>query len=326
MLSIISKRLRLDVSKNSKFRFYLKGFWILLSPYFLYKKNIFEKYNNLSLSDKKYILDRVNYYNKLDYKYKLNSAITISKFINKEKRKTYFFDLLQYLRYFCYTNKVSYIFGDVIKVPEIPSIVKSRPICGEIDNSIIMKLNKVRHFIFVNDKIQFKNKKNQLVWRGKIYPTQRNRVFFMQNFFGLELCDVGQINGTYVKWKKDKLNLKEQLKYKFILAIEGNDVASNLKWIMSSNSLAFMVKPKYETWFMEGRLIPDYHYVLLKDDYSDLEDKIRYYSHRIDKAEKIIANANKYIEQFKDNVREDIISIMVLKKYFEQSGQKYHIK
>ena len=41
---------------------------------------------------------------------------------------------------------------------------------------------------------------------------------------------------------------------------------------MSSNSVAVMPKPKYESWFMEGKLIPDYHYVLIKDDYSDFEE------------------------------------------------------
>ena len=32
--------------------------------------------------------------------------------------------------------------------------------------------------------------------------------------------------------------------------------------------VAVMPKPKYESWFMEGKLIPNYHYILIKDDYS----------------------------------------------------------
>ena len=59
--------------------------------------------------------------------------------------------------------------------------------------------------------------------------------------------------------------------------MEGNDVASNLKWVMSSNSIAVMPKPKYETWFMEGLLIPDQHYILIKDDYSDLETRLKFF-------------------------------------------------
>jgi len=72
------------------------------------------------------------------------------------------------------------------------------------------------------------------------------------------------------------MTIDEQLEYKFILSLEGNDVATNLKWIMSSNSLAFMPRPKYETWFMEGNLVPNHHYILIKDDYSDLEERLKY--------------------------------------------------
>ncbi|ENT7385234.1 hypothetical protein ACXLUW_000800 [Campylobacter coli] len=37
--------------------------------------------------------------------------------------------------------------------------------------------------------------------------------------------------------EKNFLSKKEQMKYKFIISLEGNDVASNLKWEMNSNSL-----------------------------------------------------------------------------------------
>ena len=87
---------------------------------------------------------------------------------------------------------------------------------------------------------------------------------------------MGKVNHNSLNpiWTKPRLNISEQLQYKFILSIEGNDVASNLKWIMSSNSLAVMPKPKFESWFMEGLLIPDYHFVEIKRDYSDLEENL----------------------------------------------------
>ena len=48
--------------------------------------------------------------------------------------------------------------------------------------------------------------------------------------------------------------ISKQLCYKFIFCIEGADTATNIKWVMSSNSLCVMPKPKYETWFMEGKI------------------------------------------------------------------------
>lgn len=55
--------------------------------------------------------------------------------------------------------------GDIIIVPDYPSIVKSRPlVTGDqrlsIDNtnSVVMKLEKDRHFVFVNDTKPFHEK------------------------------------------------------------------------------------------------------------------------------------------------------------------------
>ncbi|MDD2650996.1 MAG: glycosyl transferase family 90, partial [Candidatus Cloacimonetes bacterium] len=93
------------------------------------------------------------------------------------------------------------------------------------------------------------------------------------------------------------------------------------KWIMSSNSVAVMPEPTYETWFMEGRLIPNYHYIKIERDFSDLEDRLKYYIQNPDKAEEIIRNANEYVKQMLDEKREHLISLLVLDRYFRLSGQ-----
>ena len=112
------------------------------------------------------------------------------------------------------------------------------------------------------------------------------------------------------------------LKYKFIMCVEGVDVATNLKWVMSSNSIAVMPRPKIESWFMENKLIPEKHYIEIKEDYSDLESKIKYYIKNPEKCKSIIKNANDYVIQFKNKNREDLISLLVLEKYFHFTGQQ----
>ena len=99
--------------------------------------------------------------------------------------------------------------------------------------------------------------------------------------------------------------------------MEGNDVASNLKWVMSSNSIAVMPKPKYETWFMEGKLKGNYHYIEIKEDYSDLEEKLTYYIEHTNEALEIVNNAHKFVDAFRDPNKEDLIALLVLKKYFD---------
>lgn len=323
MINNLKKRLRIDFKKNAKLPFYLRGISILCTPQFLYKKNFIYSYNSLSKDQQKEIDLRVNYYNKLTQTFTVDEkAISIKKFLKNEKKKTYFFDLLEYLKHFDYRAKVSYLFGDIITVPKTPTIVKSRPINENNQNSILMKLDKVRHFIFIDDTISFEEKKDMAVWRGACY--RENRKAFVKQFYASPLCNIGQTNPKgerNVPWQKKRLSLAEQLGYKFLIAIEGNDVASNLKWAMSSNSLVMMAKPKYETWFMEGKLVPNHHYVLLNDDYSDLEEKIEYYNTHTDEAKQIISHAHKFVEQFKNPLIEDIISYKVLEKYFHLSNQ-----
>jgi hypothetical protein len=139
------------------------------------------------------------------------------------------------------------------------------------------------------------------------------------------MCDVGQINRNenYDRWGAPELTIPEHLQFKFILALEGNDVATNLKWVMSSNSLAVMPRPRFETWFMEGTLEPDRHYVLIKDDFSDLEERMLYFIRNPAEAERIVANAHAHVSRFQDPRRERLISLLVLKRYFEATGQPY---
>jgi hypothetical protein len=207
-------------------------------------------------------------------------------------------------------------------VPAEPSIVKSRPIAGNNSNSVILNLDKVRHFTFIDDKKDFRKKKNMLVSRN--YVSQEHRIRFLEMYINHPLCNIGKINesNNHQNLLKEILTIEEQLDYKFILCLEGNDVASNLKWVMSSQSLAVMPVPKYETWYMEGTLIPDYHYVLIKDDYSDLEERMEYYISHTDEALGIIRNAHLYVDQFKIKQREDLISLLVLEKYFYRTNQK----
>ncbi len=313
----LSKFFRIDPSKNVKLFFYIKGVATLLTPKIFFtlqrEKLLQEAYKDTTLQK------RLEYYNKTKKFQTPPEAKNYNQFL-KEKKKTYFFDLLEVVKYFPSSFKFWYVFGDVTEIPPHPAFVKSRPISDNNENSVVLKLNKIRHFIFVNDTIPFEEKKDQIVWRGKCYTQHRQK--FVQQFYNHPMCNIGQTNtkgDLNVPWQKEKLSLKAQLQYKFLLAIEGNDVASNLKWAMSSSSLVFMTKPKYETWFMEGTLQPNYHYVELKDDYSDLQEKLEYYLQHPKEAKKIIHNANSYTKQFQDLKKEKLLALLVVDKYYKNS-------
>jgi len=308
--------------KNNKAWYYFRNHVRRYLPSIIFQIKLKRKFASLKDFDANYIQKRVDYYNRLEQVSKLsNKAESISNLILHPKLSVYHFDTYEYMRYFKQNLKAFFVFGDVIHVPDEPSIVKSRPIEGNIANSVVMKLEKLRHFLFLNDKKSFQSKKNMMVGRNK--AKQPHRVRFLEMYFNHPMCNIGQVNrDVNPQFIGSRMTITEHLDYKFILCLEGWDVASNLKWVMSSNSLAVMTKPIYETWFMEGTLIPNYHYVLIKDDYTDLEERLNYYINHTDEALKIIENAHEYQKQFKNKKQEDLISLLVLKKYFEKTGQE----
>jgi hypothetical protein len=282
------------------------------------------RFKRISKFDETYVRDRVNYYNKLTEPVSLGDhAVSIQSLRLKDYKTTYFLDSYKFLRFFNKNLECHLRFGDITTIPEVPSLLKSRPISGDNANSVLLKLNKIRHFHFVHDHKKYAEKKDLIVWRGNVTDPKKIRVRFFEKFFGHPMCDIGYTNnwGKNFEWAKPKMTIDEQLDFKFILCLEGVDVATNLKWAMSSNSLAVMPKPKYETWFMEGALVPGFHYVLIQDDFSDLGEKMRYYIDNPGEAKSIIQNAHQHVSQFLNKEREDLISLLVLDKYFRKTHQ-----
>lgn len=308
--------------RKSKFCYYVRAVGkTLLTPRVFCRARLEAKLSAVARYDRDYLRQRINHYNRLTQQQPLSDQALAIEAVDKLARpRVYSFDSQEYLRYFDKSLRLRYIWGDVTHIPDEPAFVKSRPIGSNNANAVVLKLDKIRHFNFIEDQRPFVSKKNKLIGRGAI--TQPHRIRFYQRYFDHPMCDLGQTNSDKnPQWKKRKLSIGEHLDYKFILALEGNDVATNLKWIMSSNSLAVMPTPRFETWFMESTLIADHHYVHIKDDYSDLEDKLNYYIAHPEAALQIVENANAYVEQFRDHGREDLISLLVIEKYFYRTAQ-----
>lgn len=322
---MVNIRYLLNSGKNSKPKYYVLEYIHYWLPSWIFRR----QRDNLLASidrreDKDYIVKRADYYNKLDCKTPLaNDAKSIAEntLDNYHWSKVYFFDSHHYLKYFPKDRRFVLKDGDVTFVPDCPALVKSRPIAGDNRNSVVLNLDKVRHFIFLKDKTPFRKKKDIILFRGDT-TNKLHRQRFLSMYFNHPMCDLGDVSPRceeVKQWYKPKITIWQHLDHKFIVTLEGNDVASNLKWVMSSNSIAVMPRPKYETWFMEGTLKPDYHYIEISPDYSDLIEKCRYYVAHPDEAEAIIAHAHEYVSQFFDKKREKLISLLVLDKYFKFS-------
>ena len=338
-----SSRLRylLHSGKNARIVYFARSYMRRIVPCAIYRSRLYREMGRISdVADSDYIRQRVDYYNKLatldngdDF---FRESIAIERLpMTRQKvywfdtmeyarwfqpnarkpSKVYWFDTMEYARWFPPYLRLMLLEGDITAVPDVPCLLKSRPVVGDNANSVLLNMDKVRHFVFINDKTSFEQKKDIAIFRGKI-DRKPNRIMFMEKFWGNARFDLGAIDNVNAEWIKPKISIYDHLKNRYVMALEGNDVAGNLKWIMSSNSIAVMPRPRFETWFMEGTLIPDYHYIEVKDDFSDVEEKLDYYSSHIDEALAIIKHAHDYVAQFRDKRRERLISLLVLDKYF----------
>lgn len=315
-----------------KTAYYTQGLLRNLMPerYWQYQlRRLLVEIDNLASEKKEYLLRRVNYYNKLSAVFELPAGLDFDHQLYPGKKSTaYAMDFLWWLSFFSRSSDqkrlaYSYLFGDITHVPDTPTFLKSRPIMDDAgnENSVLLKLNQIRHYYTVKDEYHFDTKLPAIVWRGK--SNHPDRVAVLSRYYESQFCDVGDTHYPHKRtiYARPFMSISEQLRYRYVLSIEGHDVATNLKWIMASNSLCFMRKPKFETWFMEGSLIPGVHYVQLLDDHSDIEEKIQYYNAHPEQAKTIIANANRYVEQFQDQHQELMITLLVMQKYFHLSGQ-----
>jgi len=199
----------------------------------------------------------------------------------------------------CLTNS-----ADGFNSDELPVLTKAR-IIGNKNNGILIKYEYCYHWHILTtfiDPYNWENKENMVVWRGNGNTSllkKYNRYTFIQKYFdkynvGFTCCN----NSNHNIYIKDKMDLNSQLKYKYLICLEGNDVATSLKWQLMSNSVVIMSKPLIEGWLMEGLLQPYVHYVPLKDDFSDLPEIIEWCKLNDDKCKEISINSTVWMQQF----------------------------
>ena len=87
--------------KNVKFFYYLKNYLLLIIPNFFFRKNLEKRLSNFSKNEIDNIIERVNYYNKIDCEVKVDS--NWSKLLDlkiRKKEKHIFLMLFQYQEIF----------------------------------------------------------------------------------------------------------------------------------------------------------------------------------------------------------------------------------
>ncbi len=330
-----------------------------------HKKNTSRPYYDKNIKDEVELSERLNIYlgNALNHDIShFNEKILSNKFVFDElkidtimayslnrngKQKNikinYQKDMDRFLSQLNYNNKILTVFGDmVVKGAQLPIFTKVRYVNDKKEN-ILLKLNSKRHFTYLNDTIPWNRKKNEVIWRGATTgkPSSQNDRFKLVSKYAskydIGFADIIQNKDLWYKliedneflYKKNKVSMYYQFKYKYILSIDGNDIASNLKWILASNSIPIMKKPIKETWLMESKLIPYKHYVPLSDDIDDLDEVLEWCYDNDEECRQMAINGQRFMNMFYSQENEDFLNKRILEEYMKiydkETYEKYRL-
>ncbi|MBE0405174.1 glycosyl transferase family 90 [Halomonas citrativorans] len=215
-------------------------------------------------------------------------------------------------------------FGDgPLKKGEL-AFVKTRIIDRQCDQSIILKFNSIRHWNVlpkIKNDIPWQEKDSNLIWRGTTTGIRNHgkRVSLVRNYKARYNVGFSHLNkqasAEFDKYVVGRVSVKDQLKFKYIISIEGNDVATNLKWILASNSVPVMPKSTRESWLLESQLIPYVHYVPLNDNLDNLDEVYEWCLNNDEHCKQIAENGKRYMEMFFDENNEKEIYRMIYREY-----------
>lgn len=249
---------------------------------------------------------------------------TVREITPRRFQSRYAIDAMRTLDYFPAHLRLGFLQGDTHFNPGFPTVAKGRRLNmpgGE--NAVILKLDSIRHYLTPRDRIPFREKIPKLFFRGDIYG-KPHRVEFFRRWAGNPLMDLGDTSPSHPsEWSASFVSIPDHMQYQFILALEGNDVCSALQWIMASNCVPVMTRPTVETWLMHSQLEPGRHYIEIAPDFSDVGEKIKYYTDHPEEAEMISRESKKWAARFADRGRERLISLLVMERYFSLSGQQF---
>lgn len=98
---------------------------------------------------------------------------------------------------------------------------------------------------------------------------------------------------------KKKIPMDEQVCYKYLININGHTASNRQNWILNSGCLMLSIESLYNdsTW-IDNNLKPWKHYVPIKSDLSDLEEKILWCKSNDDECKQIVKRAKAFAKLY----------------------------
>ena len=118
---------------------------------------------------------------------------------------------------------------------------------------------------------------------------------YINNFCQIDINKIKNTYPNYELFKSNHIDINTQLKYKYVINVDGNTVAwDRVPWILNSKSVLLKKKSSHKNWYYDF-LIKNEHYIEFDDD-SELENIINNTSDT--ECKRIIDNANNFVKNY----------------------------
>uniref|UniRef100_A0A7S0IN63 Glycosyl transferase CAP10 domain-containing protein n=1 Tax=Micromonas pusilla TaxID=38833 RepID=A0A7S0IN63_MICPS len=310
LASIYCERLGYDLRECRRFSLYSGGWAVQLDPHRIEKAQdelckLWERKTKLG---GRLSVDEIHIVDRADLEKCLRGENT-----SPSLNKAYCRDAMAFFDTGVPVKHMIALFGDrTADGSNLPLVTKARRITDVGNRTrILWPLNIERHFGPLRhvggQDINWEAKAEKLVWRGVDTGFEGERARQIKtlraNNAGLQrLIDVAfsshLLNPENAKYSRPWMTIGELLRNKYLLSLEGNDVASGLKWMLYSRSVVFMPPPRCETWAMESALQPYVHYIPIEHDLSNLEARVAWARSNDAKCVNISRAATSFVKLF----------------------------